>query len=346
MEVVFNDELSGSGDRMIATDEKLRLEGGPAHLETAAFGWTSGWIEFSIRDEVVTTGSGSITPAVTAQDQGWKIRYESLQPFQEGEVTILALRNVLVTRGEGTLRSNWALFWIDNEEWQKADNPLMDEDDSLRTEQLGSRSERADDESDEIPDRFKLFQSFSTSSISHVLNEIYVEGNVEYLIGTERIVRAESLYVDLVDGHSWIQGADLTIKTPETLGDSLRVKAEWLRHSKDGSLRAEDATLTSCSHDVPHYVIEVGTLRLDPVGDEASSNTYRISLKDNSLRFQNGVRLPLPGGGIELDEEVRRPDDCRSRRLAIAERDIGELGQVRHDSEYAVQSQLRAHRPP
>lgn len=302
LSVHFNEDLSGTGDRMVATDDKLRLEGRPAHLQTAAFAWESGWIEFSIRDEVVTTGSGTLSPAVNSPDQGWQIRYESLQPFQEGEVTILALRNVLVTRGESTLRSNWALFWIDNEEWKKADNPLMKESGDLRTERVTQRPVGKQQPKNPT-DRFKLFQSFGTSSISHVLNEIYVEGDVEYLIGTERVVRAESLYVDLVEGRSWIQNADLVIKTPETRGESLRVKAEWIRHSEDGSLRAEDATLTSCSHDVPHYVIEVGTLRMDPVLDEESLNTYRISLTDNSLRLQNGYRVPLPGGGIELDEQ-------------------------------------------
>ena len=93
------------------------------------------------------------------------------------------------------------------------------------------------------------------------------------------------------------------METPETKGESLRVKAEWIRHSEDGSLRAEDATVTSCNHDVPHYVIEVSNLRMTPIEDPKSDNLYQISLKKNSLRFTNGFRIPLPTTGIESDEE-------------------------------------------
>ena len=183
--VEFNEELRGFGDRMVATNETLKLEGRPAHLETAAFAWESGWTEFSFRDESITTGPGLIVPRQEDAGQDWKIRYESLQPFQEGEVTVLALRNVLVTQKDKTLRSNWALFWIDNEERQKADNPLMERHSSLRTDQVSARDEEKADIKKTL---LAPFQGMRETSLARILNELYVEGDVEYLVGTQRIV--------------------------------------------------------------------------------------------------------------------------------------------------------------
>lgn len=297
----FNEELSGTGDRLIAMDDRLRLEGNPAHLATADFAWESKWVEVTLRDEVITTGPGVIVPLDPAAEKAWQIRYESLQPFREGEATVLALRNLVVTQGEHTLRSNWALFWIDDEERAKVNNPLMRRDETgLRTEDLTAQS----GQSNKITkSQFAPFRGMRDSSLARILNEAYIEGDVEYLSGTERLVRAEAIYIDLVEGHSWIQGADMHIRTAETKGESLRVKAEWVRHAEDGSLRAEEATVTSCSHDVPHYVIEVSNLRMDPLLSDEADNAYRITLDENSLRFQNGLRVPLPGASIESDDE-------------------------------------------
>ncbi len=301
--VVFNEQLRGTGDRMVATNDQLRLEGRRAHLETAAYAWESRWIEFSFTDEIVTTGRGLIVPRTDDPNQGWKIDYESLQPFQEGEVTVLALRNVQVTQNQKTLRSNWALFWIDNEERAKASNPLVSSENTLRTEQIERRETPQDPPA--VRSQLAPFRGMWDSSLARILNEVYLEGDVEYLVGTDRLIRAEAIYVDLVERHSWIQTADVLARTPETKGETLRIKAEWIRHTENGSLRAEEATVTSCSHDVPHYVIEVANLRMDPIEDPEEENLYHISLQKNSLRFQNGMRIPLPTTSVDTDENGR-----------------------------------------
>jgi len=299
--VNFNGEMQGTGKRMVAVDDTLRLEGRPARLEVADYAWESGWIEISLRDEIVTTGPGQIVPRGEDLESAWKIRYESLQPFQEGEVTVLALRNVLLSRGDRLLRANWALFWIDNEERAKVNHPLMGGSSGLRADKVDREAKPSVEPGEGDP--MAPLQGIWDSSLARVLNELYVEGDVEFLVGGDRLVRSDAIYVDLVERHSWIQGADIRFKTPETRGESVRVKAEWIRHTEDGTLRAEKATLTSCSHDVPHYVIEVSNLKMDPILEEDNDNTYLISFDENSLRFKNGARLPLPSTSIERDEE-------------------------------------------
>lgn len=295
----FNNELTGTGERLILDSETLRLEGTPAVLAGPEFAWQSSWIEFEIENEIVTTGPGEILPSADAQDD-WTIRYESLQPFNEREVTVLALRNAVVSRANQTLRSNWALFWIDNEEWSKAGNPLVEGGETeLRTDSVDVN--RNQDPPPADPNEYNLFRSFETGSIARLLNEIYVEGDVEYLVDDERLVRAEAIYIDLIDGHSWIQEANLKIPIPGDNNESLRVNAEWVRHSSDGSLRAESATMTSCDHDVPHYVIETGDLKMTPAADGDPDVSYTIAAERNAIRLQNGLAMYLPSLSIDRD---------------------------------------------
>ena len=81
--------------------------------------------------------------------------------------------------------------------------------------------------------------------------------------------RDEAIYVDLQDGQGWVRDINLQSRTPFTRDRTpMKLRADWLRHSADGSYTAVGAVATTCEHEVPHYVIRIGDLRITPRSEE------------------------------------------------------------------------------
>jgi len=290
---------------------RLRLEGSPAVFNLRGFEWESTGIEFDIVDVLLTTEQGTIRAADDTEMAGWTVRYESLRPFPRDDDTILALRGAVCSNGVEQLRADWMLFWLDRDEWRRSaegwldvpidstglrfDRERDDEDPSGSVGDTNNRTraerQRAEDER-ETPN---VFGALDAGSISHILREVYLEGDVQIHRKGEHASRFQSIYVDLVDGNGWVENAELTVKL-KTRGRVERVslKSELLRHSSDGSLHADAATVTSCMFAKPDYVIETGDLSLIP--DKDPDVSWRVSVRKNSLRFQDSfnLRLPLP----------------------------------------------------
>jgi hypothetical protein len=291
---------------------RLRLEGSPAVFNLRGFEWESTGIEFDVVDVLLTTEQGTIRAADDTEMAGWTMRYESLRPFPREDDTILALRGAVCSNGVEQLRADWMLFWLDRDEWRRSaegwlDVPIdstgirfdrerdenADPDGSIgdTNRRIRSERERAQEER-ETPN---VFGALDAGAISHILREVYLEGDVQVFRKGEHASRFESIYVDLVDGNGWVEDAELTLKL-KTRGRVERVslKSELLRHSSDGSLHADAATVTTCMHAKPDYVIETGDLSLIP--DKDPDVSWRVSVRKNSLRFQDtfNLRLPLP----------------------------------------------------
>ena len=70
----------------------------------------------------------------------------------------------------------------------------------------------------------------------------------------------------------------------------LRIRTERFETNEEGALTANGATLTTCDHDVPHYVVRTRLFRLEP----RRGGGWRFAARGNQLKFDNGFQLPLP----------------------------------------------------
>ncbi len=166
--------------------------------------------------------------------------------------------------------------------------------------------------------------------------EIYIEGPIEYYQGGERRATAEAIYLDLVDGHGWIAGADARL--PQRFGGEeqrLHIQAQWLRHSADGSLQADAATVTTCDFDVPHVHITTGDLRIRPT-ERDSLGAWEVELSKSHLNLWDTLVIPLPSlsfqskeSGKPIIETLGFGDSARfgSFVQATVNRDLGSAGQ-------------------
>src|SRR6185295_17892600 len=106
-----------------------------------------------------------------------------------------------------------------------------------------------------------------SAELAGLLREVYFEGPVEVLANGELLARADAFYLDAASKHGWLARATVNLGG-QFLGqrvEKLIVKADWLRISSDGSLRADHATVTSCTFEDPHVRVVTGDLRIEPV---------------------------------------------------------------------------------
>jgi hypothetical protein len=302
------------GKRLEGKEGRVRLEGEPAELSLGPIAMRSAWIEYGAENMLLATDKGELRPAQETENP-WSITYESLQPFDREDKTILALRNPVFRKEDVEMRALWMLFWVDREEWRRSGRKAMSETASgpdLRVKnpgeapgQAGGGREgggEADREQSKLARLRADIQRFRSNPMSKVLSEAYVEGNIELTQGGQRVARASAIYLDIVDGHGWVQDADVFNETEiRDQRQQLRIRAEWMRVSSDLSLRADKATLSFCGYDEPHYVVETGDLRLKPNG--GGIRDYDVLATNNALRFENGWVIPLPPLIYAKDEQ-------------------------------------------
>ena len=296
----FGARAHAQGDRLIGNPRRVRIEGQPGRLELPAAVLESAWIEYELDNMLLASDKGVLRPRlVTPGEPAWSINYASLQPFDQGDTTILVLRDPFIRHGLDEVRAEWMLFWVDREEWRRNGQNV------LGTPATGPElrvKEPAPEPKNPEKERTDLFAKFRSNQLARVLGEVYLEGDVEWLESGERRARAASIYLDVVQGHGWLQDADVLVDVPiNNVPHRLRAKAKWMRVSTDGTLRADNAIVTSCEYDQPHYVIETGDLRLKQT--PGKSLGWSVAAHSNALRFENGWAIPLPPLVWEPDEE-------------------------------------------
>ncbi len=303
------------GERGTARGEKLegvpghvRFEGRPAELALLDAVWRAPWIEYDTENLLLATDKGEITSRPGAEGTSWSLTYDSMQPFDQGDTTILVLRNPRLRFGSTQLFADWTLFWVDRDEWQSSGRRVIKEG-TGETDLLAPPIDdpvRRGGESKAPSNKWEAkLRAFKENQIFKLLSEVYIEGNVEvYQVG-DRSARAGALYFDLVEEHGWIQDADVVVDldmrgTPR----AVRAKAEWMRISSGPTLRADTAVLTACDYDDPHYVIETTDLRLTPQANEGDDRVaFQVTAEGNAIRFEDGFRIPLPTLFYETDAE-------------------------------------------
>jgi hypothetical protein len=303
------------GARGVARGEKLegvpghvRFEGRPAELAVFDAEWHAPWIEYDTENMLLASDKGEVTSRPGAEGTSWSLAYDSMQPFDQGDTTILVLRNPRLRFGSTQLFADWTLFWVDRDQWQRSGRQAIKEGTGEGDLLVRTPEEPANRRGETRPPPNKwqaMLEAMQDSPIFRLLSEVYIEGNVEvYQVG-DRSARAGALYFDLVEQHGWIQDADVVVDL-DMRGEPrpVRAKADWMRISAGPVLRADTAVLTACDFDEPHYVIETTDLRLTPQVIEGDDRVaFQVTAEGNAIRFEDGLRVPLPTLAYETDTE-------------------------------------------
>lgn len=312
----FNGNMDAEGLklRVDRRTDLVQIEGAPAQITTGQLKWTSAWFEWHVDSSVLKSGQGRLE-SLPGVEQPWSLTYESLQPLAGPDATIQVVREPNAVSGDQRLRASWALFWVDSQKWASFSTAFLEG--GTPTKSPRSRGPRATGANN-------LFALLDASRVGEWLNEAYLEGNVEVLAlrpgptgedkRWERISRAEAAYIDLIDGHAWIR--DVSTSGSMDVGSRkvrLKLRADWLRHSADGSFQADRAVVTSCDFESPHYEIRIGDLRMDrrpdPRAEEIAARRREQGLEDpdRPMNTTNGWNVSTTSTGIAFNEQVSLP---------------------------------------
>lgn len=287
----MGDEVEAHGDtlRISRAENRAELDGQPAFVVSKSARMESEHLEWNLETNFVRSTGGFIR----ALDESWRIEFQSLEQLEGLDETLQVLREprytVVRRSGEDAgvefSRAAWMLCWVDRQEWTRLSGRFYsDEAAPPSPVREARRSERRD-----TPSLFSLLEA--RSGFADLLDEVYLEGNIETFDGDTRVARADSVYLDYADGHGWIENAEVT--SPMSIrGRNIKLRAQWLRHSADGSFRADDAVITSCDYATPHYKIKTSDLRLEP--SKVRVNVWDVTIRGNAIVFENGWSLPLP----------------------------------------------------
>ena len=245
---------------------------------------------------LVTTDRGVIRGGQAKGE--WSLEYASLQPIQRNGETMFAMASPTYSQGSRTARSNWAMVWINLEAWRQRGRAALWGDAPAEQEQWVPS---------EVPNaaRPDLIQDFLASlaneQLPHYLRAMLLEGDVEASVEDRRVIRADSLYADVAGCQAQLDQAEITrVLRLNGQDHKLRIRTDRLVAAAEGSLRAKKATITTCDHEEPHYVVEVGELTLLPRADQR----WKFSAEGNRIAFQNGMGMPMPSiSNVILDSQ-------------------------------------------
>jgi len=287
----YADRATATGDNFYMSPQRAVVRGQPATIEMVGRRMESVLIDIDLETFLVRAERGEVLSTIGRQ---WLISFASVQPVPWGDRTLFVVRNPEGRDDYGLMRAAWGVAWIDEKAWARRGRAAL----------WGVEIEEEPVPPPKLP-RVDLlenpFRPIVAADISRYVEQVYLEGDVETLEGDARAGRADAALVDLTTNEGWVQNAEIEVQLDAFgRGERMRVRAAGLRMGADGSLRAKKATLTACSHDAPHYLVEAGGLVLDPRADGG----WRVSTSRNVLRLGPLLRVPLPPiGRVVLDEE-------------------------------------------
>jgi hypothetical protein len=260
----------------------------------------------------------------------WSLECELIENrIVDGDTAIQLYQSPVFRSGDRVLRASWLVVWCDRGELRERSRDSSDPASGVESLRRGIEGEGEDTPS--------LFSRFRDLEATKLAEEIYLEGPIEYLENGQPVGQAGAIYLDMVDGHGWI--ADAAISVERSIRGRitrLRVLADWLRHSSDGSLRAKDAVVTSCGYDDPHFHISTEDLRINPNPDDPSQLVFDVELRGNEIRLSESIAIPLPKLSYPAGEDftpkyegLRLGNSARFGTFAEAElnSDAGKLGE-------------------
>lgn len=229
-------------------------------------------------------------------DFEWILVHQGIEPLQDGRDDLQVIRSPRLISADREVRASVAIAWVKGDGSMSLNGQGPPTDLAVR---VPPPPEREPDDGPRVPN---FLEDFLDEPLLEQFREIYLEGPVEYFIKGERMATAEALYVDAVEGRGWVSEARYTIRDRIGGGNAtIKVEAEWLRISADGSLRSNRARITTSKFAVPSYYIQTRDLRMQPTGDPQSP--YRVQMKGNVINLRGWLNLPLPPLDYLADEE-------------------------------------------
>lgn len=267
-----------------------------ARIDAGGLSLRSSRVEVDLETFLVESDRGVLT--TSPAQGGWTLRYARLEPREVIGETVLAL---VAPRyegpGERRARGDFAALWVHADAWAARGRAL-----------LGGEPPPADAPTPKASDPRRsvvvgnVFRDLLAGQLGRLVKVVHLLGNLEVTEHGRTTARASEAWLDLERREGWLEQATL-VATMDLGGDEhqerLRILAERLVTEADGTLRAEDARLTTSTHEVPGYVIHTGELVLLPRED----GLWSFSARPNRIRFAGGLGLPLPPlGSLVLDE--------------------------------------------
>ncbi|MEM6568847.1 MAG: hypothetical protein AAF957_10580 [Planctomycetota bacterium] len=294
----FGDGRIISADDGKVDEERLRLEGGPAHLEGNGVSLDAEFIELRFEDYLLFAGRGAIRGPGAKPGEVWTLEFGAIDSRVVDDEILITIYSPRVAFGPDSARMDYVALFLDRARWRAKGDSVR-----LKTPMPDEFPVDADVAAARKQPNFLAEMLFELQSqeFGEYVRAMYMEGGIEISRADRRAITGSKLYIDLARAIAWIQDVELVYPLV-TRGQQvpLRVRTERLESDESGALVANGATLTTCDHAEPHFVVRTSRFALAPRGD----GRWRFGAKGNRLKFQGGVALPLPSiGNVVLDEE-------------------------------------------
>jgi hypothetical protein len=260
---------------------RLELDGSGVTLDAE-------WISLDIEKYTINAGRGGLRGGGASP---WTLEFAAIETTQFEDEVMFTITAPRVSYGADSARADYLTIWLDRAKWEAlgggaaADEAAPVEDGPARRPNFLA----------------EILFELQDREYGDYLRAIYMEGGVEVIRSDRRAARGSKLYIDLPDAVAWLEDAELVYPLMAQGREvPLRVRTKRLGTDEEGRLTAENATLTTCDHDVPHFVVLTRKFQLSPRDD----GRWRFGARGNKLKFTGGVNLPLPSiGNLVLDEE-------------------------------------------
>ncbi len=299
---------SAHGDTLTASSiwGILRLTGTPARIDSSVFISEAEWIDFDPAERIiVATGPGHIRPGEGISELGpgpWELDYMAFTARLTPDEIIYRMQEPVFRYPESPfgdrnttaeVLSSWALFWIDRHRW--AALPSQAEAQAEGAEELHVSEEALSPPVDAKTPMGRLFAFLQDRKIEGLVREVFFEGPVEVREDDAELASANAVYLDVVTGHGLIVDAKFEIhgKAVGQDFDRLVVRADSLRHHRDGRLWADSATITTSNFEEPGVRLVTGDMTIRPA-EGAEEDQYEVVLRDNRIEFYGLLTVPLP----------------------------------------------------
>ncbi len=266
--------------------KKARLE-----LEASGVSLDAEWLSLDTGEYTINAGRGGLRGGGLAP---WTLDFAAIETTLFEDEVMFTITAPQVRYGEDSARADYLSVWLDRAKWEvlcggAATDPSTEPD------------EAADVPTHRPNFLAEILFELQDRAFGKVLRALYLEGGVEVIRADRRAARGSKLYIDLPAAVAWLEDAELVYPLMSQGREvPLRVRTKRLGTDEEGRLTAENATLTTCDHDVPHFVVLTRKFQLSPRDD----GRWRFGARGNKLKFTGGVNLPLPSiGNLVLDEE-------------------------------------------
>ncbi len=295
-------ELNFGGGRLLKGDlgefdgDRLRVEGRPAVMQIAGFEVTAQFIEVDLVDYLLHTGRGSIRGLGVEGEAPYSVEFAGIESQPVGDEVLITVNGPSFSSGADSARADFVALFLDRARWKARGDSAY-----RGIPEPESAAPLVPDSASKPNFLAELLFELQTREFGKYLRSLYIEGGFEVVRGDNRSATGERVYIDLPRAVAWAEGFELSYPL-ETRGQKvpLRIKTDRLESTEEGALVADGATLTTCSHEQPHFVVRTREFALRPRND----GRWRFAARGNRIKFEGGFGMPLPSiGNVVLDEE-------------------------------------------